>query len=165
MNILNNFKRFLKSFVYAFKGILSCIRTERNMRVHMCVAFYVLIFMRFFDLSKAETATVFIVIGAVITMEILNTAIEAIVDLCSPEYNKLAMLAKDLASAAVLCIAVVSVAVAFVMFWDIKVFKTIFVYLSKHPFDIIGLTVSVILWFLFIFAFEKKSKNKENADI
>ena len=120
MNILNNFRRFIKSFSYALKGIFSCIKTERNMRVHLCIAFYVLTFMQFYDLSKSELAIVYIVIGSVIAMEILNTAIEAVVDLCSPKYHELAMLAKDMASAAVLCMAIVAVAVGITMFWDIS---------------------------------------------
>ena len=167
MNILSNFKRFLKSFVYAFNGIVSCIKTERNMRVHLCAAFYVLIFMQFYNLSKAESAVVYVVIGCVITMEIINTAIEAIVDLCSPEYNKLAMLAKDLASAAVLIMAIVSVVVAYTLFWDITTFKAIYSYFVANPLAIIALTVSIVVWFIFIFSIKKNSKNtkKENTDI
>ena len=158
MNILTNFKRFLKSFVYAFNGIISCLKTERNMRVHFCAAFYVLIFMQFYDLSKGESAIIYITIGCVIAMEIINTAIEAVVDLCSPDFNELAMLAKDLASAAVLCMAAVAIAVGVRMFWDIAVFKHIYEYFIVHPFALVALLISLVLWFVFIFSIKKTSK-------
>ena len=52
--------RFFKGFVYAFEGVVSCIKTERNMRFHIGAAVLVILLMRFYGLSAAETAAVYI---------------------------------------------------------------------------------------------------------
>lgn len=154
MNIINKIRRFLKSFKYAFKGVTSSILYERNMRIHMCAAFYVLIFMQFYDLSASEKAIIFLTIGSVISLEIINTAIEAVVDLCSPDYHPLAKKAKDLSAGAVLISAVISVLVAFEFFWDISAFQRIYTYFIDHIILLIGLVISLIIWILFIFTLD-----------
>lgn len=156
MNIINKIRRFLKSFKYAFKGVTSSILYERNMRIHMCAAFYVLIFMQFYDLSASEKAIIFLTIGSVISLEIINTAIEAVVDLCSPDYHTLAKKAKDLSAGAVLISAVISVLVAFEFFWDISTFQRIYSYFIDHILLLIGLIISLIIWILFIFTLDVK---------
>lgn len=154
MNIINKIRRFFKSFKYAFKGVTSSILYERNMRIHMCAAFYVLIFMQFYDLSASEKAIIFLTIGSVISLEIINTAIEAVVDLCSPDYHTLAKKAKDLSAGAVLISAVISVLVAFEFFWDISAFQRIYTYFIDHIILLIGLVISLIIWILFIFTLD-----------
>lgn len=156
MNIINKIRRFFKSFKYAFKGVTSSILYERNMRIHMCAAFYVLIFMQFYDLSASEKAIIFLTIGSVISLEIINTAIEAVVDLCSPDYHTLAKKAKDLSAGAVLISAVISVLVAFEFFWDISTFQRIYSYFIDHILLLIGLVISLIIWILFIFTLDVK---------
>lgn len=156
MNIINKIRRFFKSFKYAFKGVTSSILYERNMRIHMCAAFYVLIFMQFYDLSASEKAIIFLTIGSVISLEIINTAIEAVVDLCSPDYHPLAKKAKDLSAGAVLISAVISVLVAFEFFWDISTFQRIYSYFIDHILLLIGLIISLIIWILFIFTLDVK---------
>lgn len=154
MNIINKIRRFFKSFKYAFKGVTSSILYERNMRIHMCAAFYVLIFMQFYDLSASEKAIIFLTIGSVISLEIINTAIEAVVDLCSPDYHPLAKKAKDLSAGAVLISAMISVLVAFEFFWDISTFQRIYSYFIDHIILLIGLVISLIIWILFIFTLD-----------
>lgn len=156
MNIINKIRRFFKSFKYAFKGVTSSILYERNMRIHMCAAFYVLIFMQFYDLSASEKAIIFLTIGSVISLEIINTAIEAVVDLCSPDYHDLAKKAKDLSAGAVLISAMISVLVAFEFFWDISTFQRIYSYFIDHILLLIGLIISLIIWILFIFTLDVK---------
>lgn len=156
MNIINKIRRFFKSFKYAFKGVTSSILYERNMRIHMCAAFYVLIFMQFYDLSASEKAIIFLTIGSVISLEIINTAIEAVVDLCSPDYHPLAKKAKDLSAGAVLISAMISVLVAFEFFWDISTFQRIYSYFIDHILLLIGLIISLIIWILFIFTLDVK---------
>ena len=134
------------------------------MRVHLCAAFYVLIFMNFYDLTKAETALVYVVIAAVISLEALNTAVEAIVDLVSPEHNKLAGIAKDCAAGAVLVSAIGAVAVGITLFWDIDVFKKIGDYFSENITMLVLLILSVIAWFFVIFVPNGKGKGKDNKN-
>ncbi|MDE6149045.1 MAG: diacylglycerol kinase family protein, partial [Ruminococcus sp.] len=152
MSIKNKLLSFIKSFKFAFNGIISTIKSERNMRIHLCAAFYVLVFMRFYELSVAEEAVVFLTIGFVISLEIVNTAVESVVNLCAPEYHYLAKKAKDASAGAVLISAIVSVSVGIKIFWDIPTFKQIYFYFTNHLLAPIGLIISLFLWIFFIFA-------------
>ncbi|MGN1133605.1 MAG: diacylglycerol kinase, partial [Oscillospiraceae bacterium] len=125
------------------------------MRVHFCAAFYVVIFMQFYDLSAAEKAVVFLTLALVIAMEFLNTAVESAVDLSSDKITSLGKLAKDAASSAVLVSAIASVAVAFCVFWDIPTFKNIYSFFAGHVLWLVLLVISALVWFLFIFAVKK----------
>ena len=73
-------RRFAKSFCYAFCGVVSCLKTERNMRVHFCAAFYVFMLMPFYGFTAAEKAVILLTIGSVISAEAFNTAAEAAAD-------------------------------------------------------------------------------------
>ena len=154
MNIIDSLKRFAKGFTYATRGIINAVRSEKNLRFHLCAAFYVLIFMQFYDLTKSQTALVYVVIGTVIALELVNTAIEAVTDIASPEYNDLAKIAKDTAAGAVLAVSVSAAAVGVYFFWDTKVFAEIFVFLRSSIPAFAGLVASLILWFWIIFGIE-----------
>ena len=151
MNTNHNLIRFFQSFKYAFKGLIHCIKNERNMRFHLCAAFYVLIFMRFYDFTRAESILIYAVIALVIALEALNTAVEAIVDLVSPEHTKLAGIAKDCAAGAVLAAAVGAAFIGAVLFWNVEVFERIGRYFAENTGMLILLIVSLILWTAFIF--------------
>ncbi len=171
MSIKNRFIRFLKGFKYAFRGLIACVKSERNMRIHLSVAFYVICFMNFYDLAKYEKAIIFLTIGAVIGFEAINTSIETCVDLVSPRYHPLAKKAKDTASGAVLCIAFFAAIIGFIFFFDIEVFKNIYAYFTKHVMIFIGFLISIVAWIMFIFSAnatkevkfkdDKYKKNKE----
>ena len=162
MSIKARLISFLKGFGFAFRGILSCIKSERNMRVHLCEAFYVIIFMRFYDLTAAEKAVVFLTIGAVIGFEIVNTSIETCVDLISPQYNALAQKAKDAAAGAVLCIDFFAAVIGLIFLWDTAVFKLILKYFQTHVLSLIGFLVSIVLWLIYIFSADATKKVTEN---
>ena len=95
-------RSFTRSFLNAFKGVAYCIRNERNMRIHLTIAAYVLVFSVFYNLTAFEYAILFIIIGLVLAAEAVNTAVEAIVNLNIECYNKLARVAKDVSAGAVL---------------------------------------------------------------
>ena len=107
---------FLKSFVYAWAGLSHAFKTQRNMKIHGCLALLALVLCGIFKVTAEEWLAVVICIGAVIGLECLNTALEAVVDLASPEIHPLAKTAKDCAAGAVLVMAFVSVAVACIIF-------------------------------------------------
>ena len=113
----------VKSFKCAVIGIISCIRSERNFRIHLCVLFYVVWFSAFYDFSSPEKAILALTIGFVIACEMLNSSIEADIDLTSPEYNRLAGLSKDIAAGAVLVSAITAIVVAWNLFYDIEKIK------------------------------------------
>lgn len=90
------------SFRYALSGIKSSLINEPNIRVHFIVAFLTLLAAFFLTVTQVELAILILTIGLVITLELVNTAVEAVVDIVSPEIRPLAKVAKDVCAAAVL---------------------------------------------------------------
>ena len=101
--------RFLKSFRYAFRGIIYCINNERNMRVHTVVALYVFVFSFFFHLTRAEYGVLFLTFAQVIAAELFNTVAEELSDFSAASFNPVVRIVKDMASGGVLVGAVFSV--------------------------------------------------------
>lgn len=143
-------RAFLKAFVYAAQGIAAAVKTQRNFRIHITAAVYVTAFSFFYELTKTEYALLAVVFALVMSCEAVNTAIEAVVDLCSPEYSKTAKLAKDAAAGAVLIAAIFSVIVGIILFGDINVIKNIFEYYGGNVPALTGLILSVVLSVIFI---------------
>lgn len=154
-------KRFLKGFYYAAVGIVSCIKTERNMRVHLCAAFYVLLLMPFYGFTRGEKAAVFLCIGAVTAAEAFNTAIEAAIDRCSPETHPLAKLAKDAAAGAVLLIAAASAAVGVTLYFDLDAFGRIADFFSARPMMLVLMLISAAGW---VFAITRPAERNRSAN-
>lgn len=111
-----SFKRFLKSFKFAYQGLKYAFTYEQNMVVHILVTIVVIILGVLLKISVIEWLFCFIVIGLVIATELINTAIEAVVDLVTEEKKVLAKIAKDTASAAVFVFALVAVFSGLVIF-------------------------------------------------
>ena len=111
-------KKLIDSFNYAIEGIIYTVRTQRNMKIHMCAALVVLIACFFCNLKKVEMLAVFITITLVIMAELFNTAVEYTIDATTNFYHPLAKLAKNVAAGAVLVTAVNAVIVGYIIFWD-----------------------------------------------
>ena len=107
---------FYKSFGYAISGIIQCIQKERNIKIHLVFMFLVIICGFLFRLSITEWLVCILLFGLVISLELVNTAIEAVVDLCTQEYHPLAKIAKDTAAGAVLISAIASVVIGLIIF-------------------------------------------------
>ncbi|NLO28734.1 MAG: diacylglycerol kinase family protein, partial [Actinobacteria bacterium] len=88
----------LQSFNNAFQGIVYAVRHQRNMRVHLAVGVVVLIVSLLLDLSKLELAAVLMAIAFVLGAELINSAVEQVVDLLTDEFDPRAKAAKDLAA-------------------------------------------------------------------
>ena len=99
-------KKRIDSFGFAFKGITTLFKTQANARVHGVAIFVVSIAGFFFKINATEWCFVIASFATVLAAEALNTAIEFVVDLVSPQYNPLAGKAKDVAAAAVLFTAI-----------------------------------------------------------
>lgn len=95
-------------FVYAWQGIVYVFRTQRNARIHLAVAVFVLAVAALLRVSLLELSILLVCIMAVIVAEMLNTVVEAVVDLVTAQYHPLAKVAKDVAAGAVLSSAIVS---------------------------------------------------------
>ncbi len=109
-------KRLFQSFHYAFEGILYTLFNEQNFFIHLIIGTLVIILGFLFHINTVEWLFLVVMIGLVLTAELINTSIEAIVDLISLEEHPLAKIAKDTASAAVLTFALTSVVVGFIIF-------------------------------------------------
>jgi diacylglycerol kinase (ATP) len=148
-----------RSFLNAFKGVSYCIRNERNMRIHLTIAVYLLIFSIFYNLTAFEYAVLFIIISLVLVTESVNTAVEAIVNLNIECYNKLASVAKDVAAGAVLICAIFAVAVGFELFFKIEILQNIIEYLYSDLLFGIIFIISIPISLLFIFCYPFKFKH------
>ena len=109
-------KRFVNSFGYALEGLIYAFKYEQNMLVHIFATTLVVVLGLIVDLSSFEWLFVFLIIGLVIATELINTSIEAVVDLISPDEHPLAKIAKDTAAAAVMVFAIVSILIGIFIF-------------------------------------------------
>ena len=98
-----------KSFHYARQGFRSAFKDERNIKIILSIGVLAIIAGFVIGLDLIEWAIILTCCGCVITSELLNTAVETVVDLVSPEFHPLAGRAKDIAAAAVWTISVFSV--------------------------------------------------------
>ncbi|NLY79222.1 MAG: diacylglycerol kinase family protein [Lysinibacillus sp.] len=108
-------RKFLRSFRFAFSGIKMGMK-ERNMRIHIICGIIAILAGFLSHLSAVEWLILILTIALVIGMEMVNTAIENVVDLVSPEYHPLAKIAKDVAAGAVLVVAIASVLIGLILF-------------------------------------------------
>ena len=109
-------KKLRNSFKHAFNGVRLCIKDEQNMLIHFTVATLVIISGFIFKISKMEWIICLILIGNVMMMELLNTAIENTCDAVTEENNKYIKIAKDTAAGAVLVISIVSAIIGLMIF-------------------------------------------------
>ena len=105
----------VKSFQYAFEGWWYVLRTQHNAWIHAVISFAVLGMGFWLKLSTQDWAIIILAMMAVWMAEFMNTALEALVDMASPEFHPLAKVAKDVAAAAVLVGALGAVLVGFLI--------------------------------------------------
>lgn len=150
-----SFLRFLKGFKYAFKGIFYALHTQKNMRFHatiMAFMFFFLLKYDFFEITRGQFAVLALTCGIVLSLEFVNSSIEAVVDLVSPEYNRLAGIAKDTAAGAVLMSAIAAVVVGLIIMLQPKAFSAMGYYYAEHIGELAAVIVAIILaviWILF----------------
>jgi diacylglycerol kinase (ATP) len=106
-------RNWLRSFVYAWAGIAYAWRTQRNFRLEVIIGALAVVLGL---VLRVNLSSILVMIALVLTLEMVNTALEALVDLSSPTYHPLAKIAKDVAAGAVLVASCISVIVGFVMF-------------------------------------------------
>jgi diacylglycerol kinase len=109
-------KSLIKSFGYAFSGLRHAVKYNRNLKIHFIVAIIVIFFSILFHVSLYEKAILGVMILLVISSEMINTAIEEMVNLITSEHRKEAKIAKDVAAGMVLVTAMGSVIVGIFVF-------------------------------------------------
>lgn len=108
----------LHSFNHAFQGLVYAVRHQRNMRIHVVVAFLVLVGSVLLNVSRLELIAIFIAIAFVLIAEMVNSAVEAVVDIATDEVDPRAKIAKDMAAGAVLVAAITALVVAYFVLAD-----------------------------------------------
>jgi diacylglycerol kinase (ATP) len=106
------------SFNFAFEGVIHVLRTQRNMRIHFTVAAVVLLAAIATGVDRLELIALLLSISFVLITEMVNTAIEASIDVATTSFDPLAKLAKDIAAGAVLISTVNAIAVGYLVFSD-----------------------------------------------
>ncbi|MGE5653908.1 MAG: diacylglycerol kinase family protein [Bacillota bacterium] len=105
------------SLGYAIQGIVAGVKNERNLRIHLLAVMVVTATGLYLALTSVEWVVLTLTMGMVVSAELMNTAIEAAVDLACPHPHPLAAVAKNAAAAAVLVTAIVAVVIAWLLLW------------------------------------------------
>lgn len=148
-----------QSFNVAIEGIIESIRTERNMKFHAFATILVLIVAIFLGIGRIELIALSLSMSFVLVTELLNTAIESIVDLVSPDYNIYAKRAKDVAAGAVFIAAINAVVVGYLIFNNIisREFENFFNALKGSHMNILFfIIVLIVILVIVIKSFFKK---------
>ena len=106
----------IKSFKYAFQGLWTLVKTQPNAKIHLVAIVVVVLAGLYLGCNNQEWAILCLTFGSVLAAEALNTALEFLTDLVSPDYHELAGKTKDVAAAGVLIAAIAAVFVAVFIF-------------------------------------------------
>lgn len=111
-----DFKKQLRSFGYAWKGIRCCVGKEQNLSFHLIATVVTVIAGFLLEITRTDWMIVILCIGVVIAAELFNSAIEKLVDLVSPERHPIAGQVKDIAAGAVLVCAATAAIIGLIVF-------------------------------------------------
>lgn len=109
-------KRLLKSFTYAFRGLVKTFKEEQNLKIQTFSGILVLILGFYFQVSRYEWIVLILIIGLVILMEIANSAVERITDVLKPRINSYVKEIKDIMAAAVMLSSIIAVIIGLIIF-------------------------------------------------
>ena len=126
-------KNHLDSYRYAVEGIVYAFRTQKHMRFHFFTVVLVLTIGLLLRLSRVEMAILFIVVSGVLVAEMMNTAIESVVDMITQAYHPLAKLAKDIAAGAVLIASITAAVVGGILFFGSNRLATLHLRVEHDP--------------------------------
>lgn len=113
---MSRLKQHTISFKHAFDGVIYTFKTQPNFKVHVIFAILATIAGFYFQITRAEWAVIIFIIGLVLIAEMINTSIEAVVDLHTEQYHDLAKIAKDVSAGMVLITAVMAIITGVLIF-------------------------------------------------
>ena len=144
-------RKWIESANYAIEGILHAAKTERHLRYHFYAAVLILLLSLILGITRSEFIAIAIVAIIVLSVEMLNTAIEATVDIIFKEYDNRAKIIKDIAAGAVLTASIGSAVVGYIIF--LPYLKNIFengLKIAKHSGEDVAIISFVVLLILVI---------------
>ena len=109
-------KRFFKGFKHAFDGLIGAFKTEQNLLIELVVGILLIILGLYLEIRMIELCLIILGIGITISLELLNTSIENVVDMSMPEVHPLAKIAKDIAEASVLIMALITFIITLIIY-------------------------------------------------
>lgn len=112
-----DFSKLSKSFSYALHGLSYSLKENQNIKIHIIIAILVIIFGLLLGLTRYELFSISLLIVLVISAEMINSAIEEVVDLLVDEHNEHAKIAKDVGAGMVLLIVIFAIVVGFFIFF------------------------------------------------
>lgn len=115
-NLKKKRKKLINSFKYAFNGLAEALKKEQNIKIHVLIMIFVIIAGFLLKISIAEWIVCLILFAMVISLELINTAIEITVDIAMPKINEKAKFAKDISAGAVLFSAIISAIIGIIIF-------------------------------------------------
>ncbi len=146
------FKRFINGFKFAISGFFKAIGQERNLRFHIVAAMYVFAFaIIFYNFSNAQYALLTVIICLVISLELVNSAIERVVNKILPQKSDIAKDIKDISASAVLIASIGAVFCGVFLFWDIEVIKIIINEFATNLLAAIALALTILVSAVFVF--------------
>lgn len=116
MELKNNTKGRILSFKYALTGILTALKEEPNLKFHFLVGVAVITAAFILNISRSDWMIIIFLIGFVVSLELTNTAVEAVVDAFTDKEHPKAKLAKDISAGAVLIAAITSAVLGIIIF-------------------------------------------------
>jgi diacylglycerol kinase len=108
--------KLLQSFGYAFKGLFAAVQSELNMKIHLLAVIIVVFAGFYFKVTSTEWALVLLCMALVIALELINTAIEKLLNKLHPEFDETIGLAKDISASAVLFASIIAVIIGGIVF-------------------------------------------------
>ena len=138
--------KFWRSFHHAFEGIMYAARTQPNMRAHLIISLLVLLASLVLKLDRYYVVALIVMIAIVLALELVNTAVEAIVDLLTVAHHPLAKTAKDAAAGAVLVASIAAVIVGYLVFYQgiINGGQTVFTAVQSVPSNVAFVILAVV---------------------
>lgn len=142
----------LQSFNHAFQGLVYAVRHQRNMRIHVVVAFLVLVGSVLLNVTRLELIAILIAIAFVLIAEMINSAVEAVVDIATDEFDPRAKLAKDMSAGAVLVAAIVALVVAYFVLADRVAYLSLdlFTAIRRTPAHLAFVALAVVILLVII---------------
>ena len=111
-----DFKRLIKSFKYAFKGLRKIFKEEQNLKIQSIIAIIAVVLAIYFNITRIEWMFLVFVIGLVVLMEIANSAVERMTDILKPRIHDYVKEIKDIAAAGVMVSALIALIIGAIIF-------------------------------------------------
>jgi diacylglycerol kinase len=115
--MVEELRRFKRSLKHAIDGIVYAVSRERNFRIEIVVAFFVVVFILVFKVKNWEAIILILMMMWVLILELINTVLERVVDILKPRIHPYARLIKDLMAAVVLISSIVALIVGIIIFY------------------------------------------------